>query len=80
MPEKLPFSVVFCSGADDGHPATNLEVGGRSVLKAWKKFALRHKDVSMFGSSAVAGEVDRDVLLLTLLRLPNASACSLNLT
>jgi len=27
MPEKLPFTVVFCSGADDGHPATDLEVG-----------------------------------------------------
>lgn len=26
MPEKIPFSVVFCSGADDGHPATDLEV------------------------------------------------------
>jgi hypothetical protein len=27
MPEKLSFTVVFCSGADDGHPATDLEVG-----------------------------------------------------
>mmetsp|Transcript_35768 Transcript_35768/g.93562 ORF Transcript_35768/g.93562 Transcript_35768/m.93562 type:complete len:1085 (+) Transcript_35768:113-3367(+) len=34
MPEKLPFTVAFCSGADDGHAATNLEIH-TPVAKGW---------------------------------------------
>jgi centrosomal protein CEP104 len=35
MPVKLPFTVVCCTGADDGFPATDLEVHGPSV-KGWR--------------------------------------------
>lgn len=34
-PQKLPFTVVYCTGADDGFPATDLELHS-PIVKGWQ--------------------------------------------